>query len=232
MFLHSCFLCLFLLSPSLSHASIIAFDTIVQIGKPVMLKAQTKGRFFPQRGVLVDFYVNEKLIGRTLSGGDGYAFFEYLPGSPGLKKVEAKTADDHDTGSMLVIKRNEKAILIEIEGGLFESLLSNKPRQGNKKAVKSLIKKYRIIYVTTMLGLSNSKKWLEDKELPSSVVLKYRGSKMFDELKELGLRLYAIIGSPNIMSEAPEYIKKRYSFKKTKKGEKVNDWDEVLKLLN
>ncbi len=229
--LNAFFLSITFLFSSVSYAAVVAFDSVAVIGKPVMLKAQTKRLIFPKGGRLVEFYMDEKHMGRTLSGGDGYAFLEYLPRKAGLRKVEVRSDDVRDNASILVMRRNDRVIFIEIEGGLFESILSNRPREGSKSAIKGLLRKYRIVYITTMLGTKNSGKWLKEKSFPLSVILSWTGPELFDEIKELGTRLYAVIGSPDILSEASEYTKKRYSFEETEDGVAVKDWEEVLKLL-
>ncbi len=110
---------------SLSSAAVIVFDTVALVNKPVMLRAQTKGVVLPRGGQMVDIYVEEKKVGNTLSGGDGYAFFEYTPKTQGLKKVRVGSTEDHGTGMLLVVKKKEKGILIEVEGGIVESMFSN-----------------------------------------------------------------------------------------------------------
>ena len=53
---------------------------------------------------------------------------------------------------------------------------------------------------------------------------------MIADLQERDINLYAIIGTPGILSEAQD-IKKRYSFQKTEGAVEVKDWDDLLKLL-
>ena len=71
-------------------AGVTAFDAVTTVKNPVKLTALTKGRFFSEGGKLVEFHINEKHIGTTLSGGDGYAFLTYTPQSKGLIKIKLK----------------------------------------------------------------------------------------------------------------------------------------------
>ena len=213
------------------HAEIVVYDRITALKRPVMLKALTKGRFFPRGGTLVDFFVDGKHIGKRLSGGDGYAFFKYLPKRFGVRTVKVKSRDESGEGMLLVTKKNEKVLLLEIEGGIMQSRLSREPKQGSTKAIKKSMAKYRIIYVTTMLGINRSRKWLEQAALPLSVIVRWTGAELLDELRGLGIRLIAVVGSASLISEASEHIKKRYSFDDTEDGIVVEDWEDLSRKL-
>jgi len=45
------------------------------------------------------------------------------------------------------------------------------------------------------------------------------------------VQLHAVIGSAALISAAENYIENRYTFEESKKAITVNDWDEILKLL-
>ena len=66
--------CLFLcLLPEVALCRVIVHDDIAVKGHRVMLKAETRGSFFADGGQVVEFFVEEHTIGKTLSGGDGVA---------------------------------------------------------------------------------------------------------------------------------------------------------------
>lgn len=208
----------------------MVYDTVAATGKAIKLKAITKKRFFPEGGRLVEFYIDKKYIAKTLSGGDGYAFLEYIPSSTGIKRIKVIAGADSNDGILLIMNKNERAVLIEIEGSLFESIFTLKPADRSTKALNRLSKRFRIVYLTTMVGVKKSRKWLKEEGFPQSVVLKWEGDSVLDELKERGIRLYAIIGSPALLSETLD-IRKRFSFEETEDGVVVDDWDELLKQL-
>jgi len=85
-----------------ASAEVMVFDAVASADKPVRLKALTKGKIFPEGGKLVKFYIDEKQAGKTLSGGDGYAFISYSFNGPGLKALKATSGDDTDEGVVLV----------------------------------------------------------------------------------------------------------------------------------
>lgn len=72
---------------STAGAEVIFFDEISLKGEIVMLKAVTKGKIFTKGGQMVEFSVEGKSIGRSLSGGDGAAFKEFRVEKTGLHKV-------------------------------------------------------------------------------------------------------------------------------------------------
>lgn len=222
---------LFLLLPVMVHAEIVVFDDITAVRKPVMLRAIIKGRFFPAGGKLVHFFVEDKRLGKTLSGWDGYAFFEYIPKRSGFKTVMVRSGDESAEGLLLVMRKNERVILLEIEGSLTEPFPSRAPKHGSREGIKKIMAKYKIIYLTTMLGLNRSRNWLKDNNLKLSVILRWTGTELLDELQSLGAKCIAIIGSPSLMAEASEHVKKRYSFDDTEDATVVEDWTELAKKL-
>lgn len=226
-------LSILLLYSSTALAGVTVYDSITIVNKTVQLRAITKGRFFPEGGRLVRFYIDGSPIGTTLSGGDGYAFIGYLPSSPGLKQIRVEAGPDADEGILLVSRRQEKVILIEIERTLLNLTFRDlfKPLKGSREALTRLSKRFRIIYLTTMMGIGRSREWLREKGFPSSVILKWEGSGLLDEIRKTGIQPYAIIGSPDVLSEALE-IKKRFSLEDTEEGTTVKDWDELLKQLD
>ncbi len=222
----------FFVSFNIASAKIIVYDSVTTNGNAVKLTAVTKGLFFPEGGKLVKFYLDGKHIGTNLSGGDGYAFLKYLPDSKGVKHLKAEREVDTDEGILLVTGKNERVLLIEIEGTLLAPEIQNvfQPVQGGKDALQRLSKRFRIIYVTTLAGVRESRKWLRENGFPLSAVLKWEGADMLAKLQKRGLTLYAIVGSGVVLSEAPD-IKKRFSFKEIENAIEVKDWDNLLEQL-
>lgn len=213
-----------------TSAGITVYDDAVSVNKSVKLVAITKGRFFPAGGKLVKYYVDEKHIGTNLSGGDGYAFITYVPSSRGIKKLKVESGGERDEGVLLITDKNDRVLLIAIEDSLFKSLLSFKPLKEGSEAIQQLAKDFRIIYLTTLMGINQSRKWLKDNGLPLLPVLKWEGAEIIAVLQEQGVPLHAIIGSPEILAEASD-INKRFSFEETEDGTEVKDWEDLIKQL-
>ncbi len=228
--LFTVFMFLFAVS-SFSNAAVIVFDQVTTVGTPVYLKVLTKGRFFAQGGMRVAFYLDQKQIGKTLTGGDGYGFLKYIPQQKGLQKIEVRTETEQGSGLVLVMDITEKAVVIEIEGGLQNAFISESTKVESKNAVSAISQSYRIIYLNRFFGTTLSRKWLENQGFPSSAVLQWRGPQVFESLKEKGVNLLAFVGSAALVSEVLEYFENSYSFEETDKGKKVTDWPQVTKLI-
>lgn len=215
-----------------ASAGVTAFDSVTVPGRTLLLKAMTRGRFFPAGGRLVDFRVDGNDIGRSMSGGDGYAFLEYKPESPGMKRVEVISGEERASGLILVAEKGDKLVLIEVEHTILSgSILHGEKDNAGREVVRRIGGTYKIIYLTTLLGPGQSRKLLDKGGLYPSVVMKWRGTEMLEDWKTPGLQIFAVIGSPAILSETAEYSDKRFSFQDSENGVHVKDWDEVLKML-
>jgi len=226
------FLIAFILFFSIStfaSAGITAFDAVATVKKPVKLMALTKGRFFSEGGKLVEFHIDEKHIGTTLSGGDGYAFLKYTPQSKGLKKIKLTLAEEFTEAMLLVTDKKDRIILIAIEAGLFESTLSFKPAKGAKEAIDTITKKFRIIYLTSIIGIMQSKKWLQDNNLHESIVFSWTGNNLIEDLRGKDINIFAIIGSAEMLADIEDI--RKFSFKETDDGTEVESWSDILKKL-
>jgi hypothetical protein len=221
---------LFIVVP-VSHSKVVVFDRVTTVQRPLTISVQTRDGFFSAGGRLVDIYLDDNLLKKILTGGDGYGYLKYTPPGPGLKKITARSNTDSASGLILVMNENEKAIIIEAEGAFKDTVLSDEIRESSRKAVNSLSEKYKIIYLSRFLGKNLIGGWLEKQNFPKSVILRWRGPKTLENLKKQGVRLHAIIGSALIISAGKEQIEKRFSFEKTKDGKTVKDWDEILRLL-
>ena len=218
-----------LLFSGFASAGVTAFDAVTPVNKPIKLQALTKGRFFSEGGKLVEFYIDEKHIGTTLSGGDGYAFLQYTPQSKGLKKIKLKLAEQSDKALLLVTNKKDRIILIAIEAGLFESPLSFKPAKGAKEAIDAISKKYRIIYLTSLIGITQSKKWLKQNKLHESIVFSWTGNNIIEDLREKEINIFAIIGSPEMLADIEDI--RKFSFKEMEGAEVVESWDDLTEEL-
>lgn len=223
--------CFAVLPATQSWAAIIVYDRVTTVGTPVYLKVLTKGRLFADGGRLVEFYLGDNSLGKNLTGGDGYGYRKYTPKRPGIIKVQARSKGESGSGLLLVTKKKEKVIFIEIESGFKDAFISKIAAGASRRAVERLLKKYRVIYLSRYTGLRMAREWLDEGEFPEAPILRWQGPKMLSALQEKGIYLYAIIGSAGVIAEASEHIEKRYTFEQTQKGQTVKDWEEIIELL-
>jgi len=217
-------------SESTVAAEVTVYDAVIPSGRPVTLQAVTKGGFFPEGGKVVEFFADGKRIGRTLSGGDGYAFMKYTPVSPGIKVLKASAGSDADEGTILATRKQDRVILVAIEDTLFTSPYSFNAVPEGRDAILKLQKKFRILYLSTFMDVKRSRKWLRTNGFPLLPVLNWRGADALAELQEQKIKIYALVGPPDMLSGARE-IKRKFSFEETEEATVVKDWNELVKRL-
>ena len=216
---------------SVSRGEVVVFDGVTTVQAPIRIKVLTKGRIFSEGGRRVDIYLDDKHLKKILTGADGYGYLKYIPQSPGFKEINARLDATSSSGLILVMGRDEKAIIIDVEGAFKDALFSEKLRADSRKVVKALSKDYKVIYLSRFVGKGVSRSWLEKNDFPKSVILNWQGSNTFKSLEKNNVNLDAVIGSDTVISAAKNHIEHRYTFEKSKDGKLVKNWGEILKLL-
>lgn len=220
-----------LLAYGTAGAAIVVFDRVTVRNQPVQLVVLTKGKLFPEGGQLVTVTVGQTGLNKMLTGGDGYGYLMYSPTEAGLIKISAGYKNGRGSGTLLVMDPKERAILVDVDTATRESLLAAGLRQGTRKAIETIGKKYRIIYLHGMTGLALARHWINTGDLPPSVVLSWRNGDRLKLLKRDGIQVHAVIGSADQMAAAEKFIPNRFSFEKANAGRQVESWEEVVKAL-
>ena len=171
--------------------AVIVYDRVTTVGTPVYLTVLTKGIIFADGGRLVEFYLDNKRFGKNLTGGDGYGYLKYTPRRAGIIKVRATSKGESGTGLVLVMKKSEKAVLIEIESGFKDAFISDIAAGASRQAVKQLLKKYRVIYLSRYAGIRMARNSLDEMEFPEAPVLRWKGEQTLNALKEKGVKIMA-----------------------------------------
>ena len=128
---------------SSAAADLEVFDRVTTEGIPVRLAILTKGYFFAKGGRLVDIYLPNSKKKRIMTGGDGYGYFQYLPLESGMERIDARSNGDEATGLVLVMKKYEKAVIIEVEAGFKDAVFSNEIRADSRAVVEKIYKKFK-----------------------------------------------------------------------------------------
>jgi hypothetical protein len=219
---------LFCVFPVSALSGVIVDDTVVLKGRKVMLRAETKGRLFSKGGEVVEFFVDGKSIGRTLSGGDGVAFKQFSPMNTGLHQISVRSGADEDTGLLLSLKRGSCVVFVDVEGSLIEGLFPPRPRQGSQKAIEEIHKRFPIVFLRTrFVSVKAVKELLEDYGFIRLPVVKWREGAIFDEIAEEGLRIKAIIAAPRVIESVKGLKPLAFSFESVKDAEEVEGWEEI-----
>jgi hypothetical protein len=222
----------FFLCPTTGFSDILVDDMLVLKGEETLLSAETRGRVFTQGGRLVEFFLNGKSLGRSLSGGDGFAYKQFTPLKSGLFKISVKSGDDENTGLLLSLKKGDKVIFVDIEGSLFEGIFSQKPRQGSQEIIKGLSRKFPVVFLQTgLLSIKVLKSLLKESGFVDLPVLAWGEGELFDEINKKGLKIKAIIGCYSVISSAQEYKPQSFSFEEAEDAVIVKNWEEIGEML-
>jgi hypothetical protein len=223
-----CCTLLFWTFPAKALSDVIVHDMVSLRGERAMLRAETRGKIFSKGGELVEFFVDEKSIGKTLSGGDGVAFKPFTPAKTGLYKIRVKSDREEGRGLLLSLKRGSRIVFVDVRGTLLEGLLSRKPMQGSQRAMKEIHKKYPVVYLqTTLVSTKSIKLWLQENEFVESPVVPWSQGEIFDEFAERSFGIKAIIAGPDVIESAMEHKPVAFSFEDVEDAEEVKDWEEI-----
>lgn len=182
------------------NAVFIAPDLVASPKDKVLIKVKlkTKGPFIstPISGERIEFIVDGKSIGISLSGGDGVAVREFIPRNEVVYKVRARldersrySADDAD---MIVAswKKGRPIILIDLntlidKGSKGED--SPDPAPNALEAVERFSKAYKIILyaIDQDEPLSKRKNWLMKHSFPRLPLLSWRSADLDEEIEGL-----------------------------------------------
>ena len=222
----------FFLLPRAGFPDILVDDMLVLKGDEAMLSAQTRGRFFKAGGRLVEFSVNGKSLGRSLSGGDGVAYKQFTPLKTGLFKISVTSGEDDNTGLLLSLKKGDKIIFIDVEGSLFDGIFAQKPKEGSQEVIEKLSKKFPVVFLQTgLLSIKVLKPWLKENRFVALPVLAWEEGKLFDDINKKGLKIKALIGHQSVIGSAQEYKPQSFSFEEAEDAVVVKNWEEIGEML-
>ncbi|MCG6907425.1 MAG: hypothetical protein LJE63_12495 [Desulfobacteraceae bacterium] len=214
-----------------ADAGVRVYDRVTAVGCAVFIEVETRRFGFPEGGTRVQLHLDERALGEILTGADGRGYLKYTPGAAGELRLAARWRNFQDSGRLLVLKPDEKVVVVEIDAALRSHPLDQRLREGGAAALESLSRRFRLIYLESPLGALVNEKWLTDSGLPQTVVLRNRGEATFKHLAAHGVRPFAVVGSAGLLAAAKAHVEKRFSFEKTADGETVEDWPALLEAL-
>ncbi len=219
------------LPPLTSDAAVLVDDEVAVKGQPLTLTAQTKGRFFGSGGELVEFLMDGVPLGKTLSGGDGFAYREFTPTKAGMHAITVTSKDESGHGSLLVLKKGARLVLVDSEGAVMEGRLMRVSREGSQEGLRTIVKRYPVVFVTTGLDRHDLKEWLRDHGFIDAPVVDWEEGRALSDLTGKGFRIRAVIGASEVVGQAKGHAQLLLSFEESEGAEEVNTWKEVLKKL-
>ena len=222
---------LFSIFPTIALSDIIINDIVVPVGKGVMLVAEVKGKLFGKGGEVVEFFINEKSIGKSLSGGDGFAFKQFTPLKTGMYTIKARAGKEEGKGLLFSLKKGAKIVFIDVEGSLLERF-SQEPKKESQKVIKRINKRYPVVFLQTgALSSKAIKAWLKKNKFVILPVISWDQGVVFNEIIEQGFKIKAVIGGPYVIESAKDFKPLAFSFVDVEGSVEVKDWEEIRKKL-
>ena len=229
-FVISALLCCLFPQGALSEVSV--HDMVVPEGKKVLLRGEARGKFFSKGGEVIEFFVDGKSLGSTLSGGDGLALKQFVPPGPGLYNITARSGDEKGAGVLLALRKGAGIIFIDVEGSVLEGPFSGRLMEGSKKAIKEINGRFPVVFLQSGLtGIRMLKQWLRENGFKTFPVVQWNNGAIFDEMHEKGFAIKAIIGGPQIIESAKKHRPLAFSFQEAEDAVVVKDWEEIRKRL-
>jgi len=229
-FIFSIFLLFVFHSSALSD--VIVHDIVVPQGEEVMLRAETRGKILSKGGELVEFFVDGKSIGKTLSGGDGFAFRQFTTIKTGLHRITVKSGVGEGNGLLLSLKKGTKIVFVDIEGSLLKGPFSKEPKQGSQKAIKEINRSFPVVFLQTgFIGVKALKAWLKEHKFIELPVIPWKQGAIFEDIRKKRFKIKAIIGSGAVIESAKGYKPLAFSFEGGEDAQEVKDWEEIKKKL-
>jgi hypothetical protein len=219
------------MSPARALSDIIVHDMVVPMGKKVMLKAEVKGKLFSKGGEMVEFFVNGKSIGKSLSGGDGFAFKQFIPLRTGIYTVKTQSGKEEGKGLLFSLRKGANIVFIDVEGSLLERF-SQEPRKGSQKVIQKISKRYPIVFLQTgALSAKAIKALLKKNKFIILPVISWDQGVVFNEIIEQGFKIKAVIGGPYVIESVRDFNPLAFSFVDVEGSVEVKDWEEIGKRL-
>jgi hypothetical protein len=224
-------LALLLALPAWARAEVAVRDGLAVAGEATTLAARTKGLLLPRGGELVEFRVDGAVLGKSLSGGDGWAYREFTPAGERLYEVAASSGGESGTGHLLSVKRGKGAVFVDVQAALLEPPFSREPREGSLEALKGIGEMFPLVYLYTSFPEAAVRAWLEEYGFPPGPLLGWRGGRVFHEVEEMGIGVRAVVGSADVAGSARDYAEGLFTFEPSEEAEEAESWEEVKKAL-
>ncbi len=226
-------LILLLFFPDIALSEIIVHDTVAPKGQESMLTVETKGKLFREGGELVEFFVDGKSLGKSLSGGDGFAFKRFVPSRTGIHRITVKSKREEGQGLLLSLRKGDGILFVDVEGSLFEGGFSETPKKGSQETIRKLSGRFQLIFLQTgALSIKAIKVWLKKNGFTDLPVIAWENGMIFDEIKEHGFKIKAVIGSGPVIESAKAYHPRAISFDDEVEGAvEVKSWEEIGRRL-
>ncbi|MBI3610236.1 MAG: hypothetical protein HY204_05990 [Nitrospirae bacterium] len=177
-------------------AAIIAFDQLVRPHRPVRLEVRlvTGGLSLVRRpisGERIEFLLNDRSLGQTLTGGDGMAVKSFVPEKPGLYVITVRLVEnpryEADAAELYVACRTGSYPVFPVlisstrtpskpPAIPFSPVPSSEAMPEAAKVLAQLSNRYQILYIEAgnEALLPETREWLASQDFPSAPLFTWR----------------------------------------------------------
>lgn len=220
---------------STTYAEIVVYDTVAIKNEEAVIKIEIKEGLFKKGGELVEIFIDEKSIGKALSGIDGFAFKYHKPNRIGLFKIFVKSATKSSSANLLVLPKKSEVVLVEFEGGLLENnpfQYRTSVREGSQKVIRQINKKYPVIILQSgIMGKKFIREFLKKHGFIDLLVIPCKEGHCYEEFKQKGIVIKAIVGDIYITNFENKEKPIFFSFRKREGAIPVDDWEDIKNIL-
>jgi hypothetical protein len=212
-------------------AGVSVFDQVTTPNKPFYLKLRTHRGPLTMGGVRGAFWIDAQMVGDVLTGTDGYGFLKYSATVAGEFTISARTDAGQAEGRLMVIAPSTPAVLFEVEAFAWRTLV--RPRDTvAQRVMQQIAENFKIVYLCGLIGKTAARELIRTQNFPPSVVLVGKDRDQFAQLQHRGVQLYAVVGSPAMLSAAEDHCPRRFSFEAQADARLVKDWEDLWDQLN
>lgn len=207
-------------------------DSVSAPGAQVSIGVRSTGMFMGRGGVLIELTVDGRSLGRRLSGGDGWAYWQYLPKRKGLIGFSARAGNDAANGRLLVLAKGTEIVFVEVGEGLIKQYFKLRPYPGAAAGIERIALKYPVIYIKTPpASLLDLDKWIKRHNMPEAPLLDWQDNGVLKQLTGKGFKIKAVIGGPEVLEAAREYGGLLMSLSPGGDFRHPKDWAEIEEII-
>lgn len=212
-------------------AGVSVFDQVTTPTKPFYLKLRTHRGPLAMGGVRGAFWIDAQMVGDVLTGADGYGFLKYTAAAAGDFTITARTDAGRAEGRLMVIAPSAPTVLFEVEALAWRTLGRGRETAA-PRVMQQIAGNFKIVYLCGLIGKTAARELIRKINFPDSAVLVGKDRDQFAQLQRRGVRLYAIVGSPAMVSAAENHCARRFSFEAQADARFVKNWEDLLDQLD
>ena len=219
-----------LLHAAPAAAGVSLFDQLATPDRPFFLKLRTHRGPLVEGGVRGTFWVDGQMVGKVLTGADGYGYLKFTARTTGTFKLSARTPSGEAQARLRVISPSQPVVVMETETLLWKMLTGDRGERASR-AIRQMAASFELVYLSRPMGRRAARQLVRERELPERVILTGNSRRQFEQLVKRGVLIFAVVGSARFTAAARNYSPRGYSFEKSPHARRIANWDDLLNQL-